>query len=114
MQARMNQLNEKLGNELEEPLNFGIGIHCGQGIVGTMGPPTTPNFSAIGDCINAAARLENMSKELQCVLVVSEDVVTHSGVDFSGFSSQKVSLRGKQQSILVYAIKNPLEMRIGD
>ena len=112
MQLRMNQLNEKLGNELEEPLNFGIGIHCGQAIVGTMGPPTTPNYSAIGDCINASARLEGMSKELQCVLVVSEDVVSHSGLDFSDFSSQTVSLRGKQQSILVYAIKDPEDIQV--
>ena len=80
MQARMIQLNKKLANELKEPLNFGIGIHCGQAIVGSMGPPTTPNYSAIGDCINASARLEDMSKELQCVLVVSEDVVRHSGL----------------------------------
>lgn len=110
MQKRINQLNTKLGDELSEPLHFGIGIHCGQAIVGTMGPPTTPNYSAIGDCINAAARLENMSKELQCVLVVSDEVVTQSGLDMSDFSSQEVSLRGKQLSVRVYAIKNPLEI----
>lgn len=110
MQQRMNMLNEKLSGELEEPLNFGIGIHCGQAIVGSMGPPTTPNYSAIGDCINAAARLEKMSKELGCVLVVSDDVVRHSDTDFSLFDSQTVSLRGKQQSVLIYAIKNPLDI----
>jgi len=114
MQRRMNQLNKKLANELKEPLNFGIGIHCGEAIVGTMGPPTSPNYSAIGDCVNASARLEDMSKELQCVLVVSEDVVRHSGVDFTGFSSRKVSLRGKQQSILVYTIRDPLEIQVSD
>ena len=110
MQRRLNRLNEKLGDELEEPLKFGIGIHCGQAIVGTMGPPMTPNYSAIGDCINASARLEGMSKEMQCVLVVSDDVVRQSELDFSAFSSQKVSLRGKQQSVLVYAIKDPLQI----
>ncbi len=113
MQRRMNQLNEKLGGELEEPLKFGIGIHCGQAIVGSMGPPTSPNYSAIGDCINAASRLENMSKELECVLVVSEDVVKNVDFDFGIFESQTVSLRGKQQSVLVYALKNPLDIRLG-
>ncbi len=111
MQRRMNQLNEKLSGELKEPLRFGIGIHCGQAIVGSMGPPTSPNYSAIGDCINAAARLENMSKELECVLVVSEDVVKNSEFDFSIFQSQTVSLRGKQQSVLVYALKDPMEIK---
>ena len=108
MQRRLNQLNKKLVDELKEPLEFGIGIHCGQAIVGTMGPPTSPNYSAIGDCINASARLEDMSKGLQCVLVISDDVVRHSGLSFGDFSSQKVSLRGKQQSILVYAVKDPM------
>ncbi len=112
MHRRMNGLNEKLAGELKQPLKFGIGIHCGQAIVGTMGPPTTPNYSAIGDCINAAACLENMSKELQCVLVVSEDVVKYSGADFTEFTSQEVSLRGKQQSVLVYDIKDPLEIEL--
>lgn len=114
MQQRMNQLNERLSGELEKSLNFGIGIHCGQAIVGSMGPPTTPNYSAIGDCINAAARLENMSKELGCVLVVSDDVVRQSNADFSTFDSQTVSLRGKQQSVLVYAIKDPLAINLAD
>jgi len=77
-----------------------------------MGPPTTPNYSAIGDCINASARLEDLSKEMQCVLVVSDDVVRQSEIDFSGYSSQEVSLRGKQQSILVYAISDPLQITI--
>ncbi len=112
MQRRMNQLNKKLRGELEKPLDFGIGIHCGQAIVGSMGPPTSPNYSAIGDCINAASRLENMSKELGCVLVVSEDVVKNTDFDFSIFESQTVSLRGKQQSVLVYALKNPLEINL--
>lgn len=112
MQERMNQLNEKLKGELKDPLRFGIGIHCGQAIVGTMGPPSAPNYSAIGDCINAAARLETMSKELSSVLVVSDDVIKQTGIDFGDFKSQTVSLRGKQQSVLVYALENPLDINL--
>ena len=110
MQVRINQLNQKLKTELKEPLKIGIGIHCGQAIVGTMGPPSSPNYSAIGDCINAAARLEGKSKELGCVLVVADEVVQNAGIEFSQFPSQQISLRGKQQSVLAYAIKNPLDV----
>ncbi len=110
MQVRINQLNQKLKTELKEPLKIGIGIHCGQAIVGTMGPPSSPNYSAIGDCINAAARLEGKSKELECVLVVADEVVQNAGIEFSQFPSQQISLRGKQQSVLAYAIKNPLDV----
>ena len=110
MQARINRLNQELKNELKEPLKIGIGIHCGQAIVGTMGPPSSPNYSAIGDCINAAARLEGTSKELECILVVADQVVQNADVDFSQFPSRQISLRGKQQSVLAYAINNPLDV----
>jgi adenylate cyclase len=106
MQVRIDGLNQKLKSELNEPLRIGIGIHCGQAIVGTMGPPTSPNYSAIGDCINAAARLEGQTKELECVLVVSDEVVQNAAVNFSQFPAQQISLRGKQQSVLAYAIKD--------
>ena len=110
MQQRINQLNERLKTELKQPLRIGIGIHCGEAIVGTMGPPKSPNFSAIGDCINAAARLEGKSKELDGILVVSDAVIRASGIEFSRFPTQEVSLRGKQQSILAYVVKNPLQV----
>ena len=96
--------------ELKEPLKIGIGIHCGQAIVGTMGPPGSPNYSAIGDCVNAAARLEGKSKELECILVVADEVVQNAEVEFSQFPSRQINLRGKQQSVLAYAIKNPREV----
>jgi adenylate cyclase len=114
MQLRINQLNQKLANELKQPLKIGIGIHCGQAIVGTMGPPTAPNYSAIGDCVNTAALLETKTKELACTLVVTAEVVQHAGEDFGRFPSQEISLRGKQQSVLAYLIKNPLELSITD
>ncbi len=110
MQARIDQLNQKLSNDLYDPLRIGIGIHCGQAIVGTMGPPTAPNYSAIGDCINAAARLQTKSKELSSVIIVTDDVVRLAGADFSGFPSQQINLRGKQQSVLAYSVSNPLEV----
>ncbi len=110
MQTRMDTLNQQLKSELKEPLIFGIGIHCGQAIVGTMGPPSAPNHSAIGDCINAAARLEGKSKELECILIVSDEVVNYAGADFSQFPTREVSLRGKQESVLVFVIKNPLDI----
>ena len=110
MQTKINQLNRKLIDELGDPLRIGIGIHCGQAIVGTMGPPTSPNYSAIGDCVNAAARLEASSKELGCTLVVSDEVVHNAGAAMGQLASKQISLRGKQQSVFVYLVEDPLQI----
>jgi adenylate cyclase len=114
MQTRIDQINRQLIDELADPLRIGIGIHCGPAIVGTMGPPTSPNYSAIGDCVNAASRLESQSKELACVLVVSDDVVQQAKADMSRFASQQISLRGKQQSVLAHLVENPLQLDLAD
>ena len=114
MQTRIDRINRQLIDELGDPLRIGIGIHCGQAIVGTMGPPTSPNYSAIGDCVNAASRLESQSKELACVLVVSDDVVQHAKADMSRFAAQQISLRGKQQSVLAHLVENPLQIELAD
>ncbi len=110
MQARIDRLNRQLFNQLEDPLRIGIGIHCGQAIVGTMGPPTSPNYSAVGDCIKAAARLEASTRDLGCVLVVSDDVVQNAGADLTRFTSREISLRGKQQSVRAYLVEDPLQI----
>ncbi|MCP4472187.1 MAG: adenylate/guanylate cyclase domain-containing protein [Gammaproteobacteria bacterium] len=112
MQARIDRLNRQRLNQREDPFRIGIGIHCGQAIVGTMGPPTSPNYSAIGDCVNAAARLEASARDLGCVLVVSGDVVQNAGADLARFASREISLRGKQQSVLVYLVEDPLQIEM--
>lgn len=104
MQERIDRMNDNLKDELDEPLRIGIGIHSGEAIVGTMGPPSAPNFSAIGDTINAAARLESLTKEFGVTLVVSEIVVVHAGWWPEGVDVRQVNVRGKDQSLDVFAL----------
>lgn len=58
MFRRTEDLNKRFAGELLEPLAMGFGIHGGDAIIGTMGPPATPILSAIGDNVNIATRLE--------------------------------------------------------
>jgi adenylate cyclase len=101
MQEKINQLNQKLENELREPLKIGIGIHCGQAIVGTMGPPKTPLLTAVGDNINIAARLESQTKEIGCDLIVSVQTMEAEGIDFVTTSVQEIEVRGRDNQVRV-------------
>jgi adenylate cyclase len=107
MTRRLAALNERLAGELKDRLRIGIGIHCGEAIVGTMGPPSSPNLSAIGDNINIAARLEAQCKTYGVTLVVSKQAARHAGVDLSSFDLHQAPVRGREEAIAVYAVPDP-------
>jgi adenylate cyclase len=108
MQQRIDRLNARLAPELAQPLRIGIGLHAGLAIVGTMGPPAAPIISAVGDPINAAARLEALSKHFGCTLVVSLDTLRFAGIPVPDAPVHRARIRGKTQQIDVLAIDDPL------
>lgn len=107
MQQRLEALNHGFAADLAEPLKIGIGVHAGVAIVGTMGPPEAPIYSAIGDNINIAARLEGMSKAYDCVLVVSADTLREADADPGDAPLHQVKVRGRESRLAVYAVADP-------
>jgi adenylate cyclase len=110
MQRRVELLSRGLSAELAEPLKIGIGAHAGVAIVGTMGPPEAPIYSAIGDNINVAARFEGMTKAYGCVMVVSADTLAQAGLDPRGAPVHRVKVRGRSERLTVYALADPREL----
>ena len=110
MQRRLELLSQSLKAELAEPLRIGIGAHAGVAIVGTMGPPDAPIYSAIGDNINIAARFEGMTKAYNCVLVVSADTVAQAKLDARSAPMHHVRVRGRNERMNVYAIDDPRKL----
>ncbi len=107
MQRRVEILSRSLSADLAEPLKIGIGAHAGVAIVGTMGPPEAPIYSAIGDNVNIAARFEGMTKAYSCVMVVSADTLAHAGLDPRGAPVHRVKVRGRSERVTVYAVADP-------
>ena len=107
MQRRVEILSRSLAADLATPLKIGIGAHAGVAIVGTMGPPEAPIYSAIGDNINIAARFEGMTKAYSCVMVVSADTLAHAGLDPRGAPVHRVKIRGRSERMTVYAVGDP-------
>ena len=101
MFSRINRLNSQLQKEFNESVQMGIGIHGGDAIVGTMGPPRTPLLTAVGDNINIAARLEAKTKELGCDLIVSIETLEAGGIDYDGDNVHELEVRGRNQQVRV-------------
>ncbi|HEU4442810.1 MAG TPA: adenylate/guanylate cyclase domain-containing protein [Burkholderiales bacterium] len=107
MQERIEQLNRSLAVDLASPLRIGIGIHAGVAIVGTLGPPDEPIYSAIGDMVNTAARFEDMTKAFGCTLVVSAEALRQAGIEPGDSPQHQVRVRGKTERLTVYAVADP-------
>jgi adenylate cyclase len=104
IEQRLARINAALRADLHEPLRAGIGIHAGNAVVGTMGPPDHPILSALGDTVNVAARLETETKQHGCMLVISSACASTSGIDFSQFARHTATVRGRGEPVSYYAI----------
>jgi adenylate cyclase len=101
MFRRIENLNQQLQREFGETVKMGIGIHGGEAIVGTMGPPKTPLLTAVGDNINIAARLESQTKEIGCDLIVSVQTLQAEDIDYVTTSVREVQVRGRDNQVKV-------------
>jgi adenylate cyclase len=73
MLARLERLNEAWREEGLPELQIGVGLHYGKAIVGNIGSERKMQYTALGDTVNTAARLESATKELHAAVVVSEE-----------------------------------------
>jgi adenylate cyclase len=111
MLLRVEQLNRKLAGELPQPLAIGIGIHHSEAIVGALGPPKSQIVTAIGDTANTAARLESLTKEYGCSLIVSRRAAELAGLDITNEQVHEAPVKGRVQSVQFYALRALPELR---
>src|SRR5580692_2364871 len=97
----VEELNQFLKNDLREPIRFGVGIHGGEVIVGDIGYRDHMVFTALGDAVNVAARLQDMTKSLGCEAVLSEEVRVTAGLAADDIPGQEVAIRGRTELMTV-------------
>jgi adenylate cyclase len=102
----VEELNQFLKNDLREPLRFGIGIHGGEVIVGDIGYRDHIVFTALGDSVNVAARLQDMTKNLGCEAIFTNDVRATAGLADDTLARQDVEIRGRTEPISVCVVAN--------
>ncbi len=100
----LEALSQTLAADLDAPLQVGIGIHAGPAIIGQMGYGAAVYLTAVGDTVNVASRLQELTKPYACQLVISEQVVSRTGVDGSRFPRHQVMVRNHTDPVVIYAI----------
>lgn len=79
MLPALEQLNAELAAEGRAPLAIGVGLHLGEAVIGHIGSAERNAYTAIGDTVNTASRLESLSKELGYPVLCSEAVARALG-----------------------------------
>ena len=90
-----------LQKELPEPIAIGIGVNSGEAVVGNMGSNTRFDYSAIGDAVNTAARLESATKEAGVDILIGEATIKKTQ---NGVFHKKIYVKGKKKPLKVYTI----------
>jgi adenylate cyclase len=105
MLSRLDQLNRRLHEDLMEPMRIGIGIHFGEAIVGAMGPPRSQIITAIGDTVNTCARLESLTKDYDCAVIISRRAAEAASLDVSDRELHRAPVKGRAEPVQFYALK---------
>ena len=108
------EMNRALVNELPQPIDVGIGIHGGDVIIGTMGYREHAQTTAIGEAVHVASRLQELTKEYRCQLVVSEVVGTLAGVPLGEFPRHDIQVRGLSTPLAIRVIDSAAMLAHGE
>ncbi|MCK5241940.1 adenylate/guanylate cyclase domain-containing protein [bacterium] len=104
MKQALEKLNNKWKGEGRRTIKIGVGLNTGEAIVGNMGSQQAMGYTAIGDTVNVASRLESKTKDLGAFFLISEstyqavkdivEVKEHAGI----------MLKGKAEALSVYEV----------
>lgn len=86
------------------PFAIGVGVHSGNAVVGNIGSEMRMEYTAIGDVVNVASRLEGTTKDLHCVIVASAAVVRTAGDKVETGMTATIELTGRREPVEVYEI----------
>ena len=106
----LDRLNHEIMDEIGQPLRIGLGVDVGPLVVGNIGHADTASVTVIGNTVNAASRLEALTKEKGCQLIVAAEVLARAGIAPDAFPREDVAIRGLSASRSIALIKRARDL----
>lgn len=104
MKAHLDVFNQLITSKGYKPISIGIGINTGYAVLGSIGTDKRREFTAIGDTVNTASRLESHTKEVDTNILISEATKKHLGPEFDIETIGTISLKGKSEEIKAFKV----------
>lgn len=95
----LDDLNRRLSTEIAGGIKIGIGIHAGPVVIGRIGDTDSAALTVIGRTVNEASRLEALTKDKGCQLIMSRLVAEQAGISLDGAATEIIEIRGSGTKI---------------
>ena len=102
MRERLEELQDNWIRLTQTPLRIGIGINTGQAVVGNIGSNRRMDYTIIGDAVNLAARLQDLTKEYGVSILISGSTKDRLGDTCQVQPLGSIQVRGRQQPVDLY------------
>jgi len=101
---KVRELEAQEGGHVYIPINVGVGLNTGIGVVGNMGSDLKFNYSVLGDSVNLASRLEGQTKEYGFPIIVGSKTAMAVKEKFAILELDFIMVKGKREPEVIYAI----------
>lgn len=105
--AVIQRFNDHRASQGKPVFHTRFGLHMGVAVVGNVGSSERMNYTALGESVNLAARLEGLNKQLGTQILISESVLQAVGEDFATRPVDMVRPKGATRPVLVYELLQP-------
>jgi adenylate cyclase len=102
--SRLADLNVLLQQQGIPPLTIGVGVHAGQVIAGLIGPDERVEYGVLGEPVNLASRLEELTKDISATILISRDIAAGLGPEFTFGRTAALSVRGMKDPVQVIEV----------
>ena len=116
---RMERVNDVWEAEGRPRIRLRIGLNCANVLVGNVGSSTRLSYTALGDGVNVAARLEGINKLFGTTICISDSVYDQAKADILARPLKRVQVKGRKTEFMIYELlalrtSDDLEVKVRD